>query len=563
MTQRDIRRAVILWITNPSAYNKNVGTTDLLCLDLSQSDNIFGIIKDFFRSPHLKDANSYASARTSLVSFLMDRELPFDGELDLKGRKGVVRFIIPKNGVFRPSTIDLVICDFENGIVDFHVLKNEGDVDFVHNYAITFDSETVTFTPKQGEPEELSKIEKLLLSKIDKWSLNEIQNSGTPSLSLVSQEEYFVLYNNMKKKYCESIRKIWQESTDPDKFIHEDVAIATYLILLWGRKPIKFVDLGCGNGLLVHILASEGYTGLGIDVRSRKIWSSYPPTTVLKEETFVPSPSYVFPDADWIIGNHSDELTPWIPIISLLSSDTTNFFLLPCCAYEFSGVKYKRVNAAKSQYAEYLDYVQDICVECGFLVFRDRLKIPSTKRICLVSRGRTRLTTNVVGKAKEIISRRGSCIEDERPKKEWLTDFKARDNVERVRNCTQLDQNFVTRLLLNISNLLLVEKSGCESSWNCGNPTDIPTLAKHIDKEDLQQLKNECGGLQTFLRNHHFIFKISEGEVAFRKPEVREKHPKAWKVKPCWFFTNHPQSCPLEDQECSFIHCATEERPPR
>lgn len=37
--------------------------------------------------------------------------------------------------------------------------------------------------------------------------------------------------------------------------------------------------MGCGNGLLVHILTCEGHTGLGIDVRSRKIWELYPEGT--------------------------------------------------------------------------------------------------------------------------------------------------------------------------------------------------------------------------------------------------------------------------------------------
>ena len=60
--------------------------------------------------------------------------------------------------------------------------------------------------------------------------------------------------------------QIWPENTDPLKFVYEDVAIATYLIVLWERERAEkgldglqsFVDLGCGNGLLVHILNSEG-----------------------------------------------------------------------------------------------------------------------------------------------------------------------------------------------------------------------------------------------------------------------------------------------------------------
>ena len=36
-----------------------------------------------------------------------------------------------------------------------------------------------------------------------------------------------------------------------------------------------FVDLGCGNGLLTYILMSEGYNGIGIDLRKRKIWDLF------------------------------------------------------------------------------------------------------------------------------------------------------------------------------------------------------------------------------------------------------------------------------------------------
>jgi len=70
--------------------------------------------------------------------------------------------------------------------------------------------------------------------------------------------------------------------TDPKKYIHKDIATATYLMLLWGETKPSFVDMGCGNGLLVHVLNSEGYSGVGLDVRSRKMWVQYPQSTVLK-----------------------------------------------------------------------------------------------------------------------------------------------------------------------------------------------------------------------------------------------------------------------------------------
>lgn len=73
--------------------------------------------------------------------------------------------------------------------------------------------------------------------------------------------------------------------------MYEDIAIATYLLILWQRertlcadsqKRQSFVDLGCGNGLLVYILSAEGHRGVGIDLRKRGIWDQYPVTTVLK-----------------------------------------------------------------------------------------------------------------------------------------------------------------------------------------------------------------------------------------------------------------------------------------
>jgi len=35
-----------------------------------------------------------------------------------------------------------------------------------------------------------------------------------------------------------------------------------------------------------------------------------------QEQAVTPSADSLFPEYDWIIGNHSDELTPWIPVIT-------------------------------------------------------------------------------------------------------------------------------------------------------------------------------------------------------------------------------------------------------
>ena len=83
------------------------------------------------------------------------------------------------------------------------------------------------------------------------------------------------------------------------------------------------------------------------------------PITSTLRPTVVPSDSDLFPDADWLIGNHSDELTPWIPVIAARSSSKTNFFLLPCCFWDFDR-KYVRQTSVDTQYRRYVPVVQRV-----------------------------------------------------------------------------------------------------------------------------------------------------------------------------------------------------------
>ncbi|KAE9417096.1 hypothetical protein Angca_006462, partial [Angiostrongylus cantonensis] len=104
--------------------------------------------------------------------------------------------------------------------------------------------------------------------------------------------KYIVHYNMMKEKYGRQLVKNWTEKTDPKKFVYEDCGIATYLLEFWRIRectPRKFVDMGCGNGLLVHLLNKEGVNGIGIDIRSRKIWANQLNDTTLIEAVFDPA----------------------------------------------------------------------------------------------------------------------------------------------------------------------------------------------------------------------------------------------------------------------------------
>ncbi|KAG0679214.1 tRNA(Ser) Um(44) 2'-O-methyltransferase [Pichia californica] len=217
------------------------------------------------------------------------------------------------------------------------------------------------------------------------------------------------------------------------------------------KKSFEFRDLGCGNGILVYILIMEGYKGEGIDARSRKSWDSFPENikSCLKEQVLIPSvllrphplayaqnplltdngqewkvPIYdkvqhqgniknsgktiqlvecyssqkllnesivnvaEFPPNTFIIGNHSDELTCWIPLLGY------PFMVLPCCSYNLNGDKtrypiIKGLNGrltheGNSTYQGLVDHAEYLAMMCGWKVEREMLRIPSTRNSAVI-----------------------------------------------------------------------------------------------------------------------------------------------------------------------------------
>lgn len=272
-------------------------------------------------------------------------------------------------------------------------------------------------------------------------------------------------------------------------------------------------------------------------------------------------------------------------MIASRSSYECRFFLLPCCAYEFDGRKYRRCNAAESQYSEYMSYIRSVCEGCGFFTQMDRLRIPSTKRTCFIGwrrnyaredsatldanikkiiNARSAVTTMI-----ETISRPDTVTEVAKDRDLWSASFKPRSSTERTRNCTQLDKGLVldivnvvaAHLLRTERRIPLEQRPG--KTWNAGRQINISEVAKLIAPEMLQQLRNECGGLQTLLKNHSNIFYVTQGKVQFRIPgnkvigkKKRKKNSGApvRKVKPCWFYKNHPDGCPALEVDCDFQH---------
>lgn len=249
--------------------------------------------------------------------------------------------------------------------------------------------------------------------------------------NLVTELEYRNRYDAMKVKYSFWVEQ-WTECTDPVKFVYEELNIAAYLCALWDKERAEeglerkqtFIDCGCGNGFLVYLLISEGHKGIGVDLQKREIWSKYPPEVAasLHHEEMDPL-TYDCSPYDWILGNHSDELSPWLPVLaasaqkgrsarpvcevdgSTLAGGKTDrelrrayprFFVLPCCFFDFDGKKVSfgktrrtlgvRATAGTGKYEQYYTWIAQISKAFGFTTEYENLRIPSTKYVSLIGR---------------------------------------------------------------------------------------------------------------------------------------------------------------------------------
>ncbi|KAF2763821.1 DUF1613-domain-containing protein [Teratosphaeria nubilosa] len=288
---------------------------------------------------------------------------------------------------------------------------------------------------------------------------------------IIPQKRYQDTYAELKAKYGRQLSEQWVEVTDPGKHVFEDIGIAAYLIELWrdmylppsrnasqpantssSKPPFPgFLDLGCGNGLLTHILLTTGYPGTGIDARARKTWSIYPQPTHsnLHQRLLVPQilqplttsttktwHNGLLPPGTFIISNHADELTAWTPLLAYLNDSA--FLAIPCCSHDLSGARFRAPAATKgggrqpaavprlpqqqqqeeelkgaekvvtgkqvpetgslkcteaqkkmpSAYSSLCSYVTSLAEDVGFEAERDVLRIPSTRNQCILGRRR-------------------------------------------------------------------------------------------------------------------------------------------------------------------------------
>ncbi|XP_050533398.1 probable tRNA (uracil-O(2)-)-methyltransferase [Daktulosphaira vitifoliae] len=527
--------AVNVWNTKPHLLIKHLMGAEKL-FDVSLSDDVKDILSILSDQP----VTWYESPKNTLIEFKLNK----GHDIQVEVWKLLTKKPVDWNDYLRLSVFIKKTC-----IAEFYDFTPKcGQILEPYAYSIQFSNGQLEL--KLGIPENSHEVNEKMMywltnqffPKFLNWVLNDNGSKSTiKSLSLICINDYCHLYNNLKEKYAKALMDVWTEVTDPKKYIPKDIATASYLILLWGKSKPTFVDMGCGNGLLVHILNSEGYRGFGVDIRSRNMWAQYPETTVLKVTSIDPSSSECkFPEVDWIIGNHSDELSPWVPIIASRSNYNCKFFLLPCCTFELNGLRYQRHDSSLSQYHDYLKYLENTCIDIfKFEIKVDRLRIPSTKRICLIGWSK-KYNQQQFNQVVQDIENFAKSKFNENVK------FIPRPSIEKVRNCTKLDRDLVQSVVNSVVEVLLKHPD----QWACR--VSLRELANEIGAERLKKLKKECGGLQTLLRNHRYIFIVEKGSVGFRKPTKNEG--KVWKKHKCWFYHNFPDKCPLNDNECYNIH---------
>lgn len=320
----------------------------------------------------------------------------------------------------------------------FHFCKNDDETTITRLYIIPF-AEEQTFNAITSPQSRLSRTALALLDLQSRLAFG-VENGYKKRVEhdlIVDRKEYQELYMQLRERHASFLMQTWCESTDPGKHVFEDLGIVTFIILLWrtmfpqtNGKPPAYVDVGCGNGLLVYLLSKEGFSGYGVDVQARKSWDHYRNCSSevdLRAESIDPpamcsgtTTRDSFPEGSFLIGNHADELTSWLPLMAHCTPNCSGLINIPCCRFDLDGTissrsKYPidekeietivgKQNHTKTMqeiqrgpFAEadttsrniaYLRYVSHLHLHAGWQLEKEALRIPSTKNWAFVGRKR-------------------------------------------------------------------------------------------------------------------------------------------------------------------------------
>jgi len=411
----EIFRDVMLnLIRNPNLNSNHLFRADIsldspLTLDLSPTSNV---------QPRIAQFSGFELKRV-MVRTLIPRNMLVDKPMD---QSCLVYERIPDSGEVLSLVVYLSHVSSSSEVPFYHPAVR--GIGFLHRFCSKtregFISIHYSFYASEPRSEKLERTAQHLLAVLFKHGqglasgyIKKVHHDVIMPQAVVQNT-----YARLKAKYARKLSQGWVESTDPGKHVFYDLGIAAFLIELWNEMYRDtsfpgFVDIGCGNGLLVHILLEEGYSGWGFDARRRKSWSSWSKNAQanLKELVLIPSVIQVntgtadvgihdgkFPKGTFIVSNHADELTPWTPILATLSESP--FMMIPCCSHSLSGARFraappKGASGITSAYASLVAWVSKLATECGWEVEKEMLRIPSTRNVALIGRRRTNLYADV------------------------------------------------------------------------------------------------------------------------------------------------------------------------
>jgi tRNASer (uridine44-2'-O)-methyltransferase len=112
--------------------------------------------------------------------------------------------------------------------------------------------------------------------------------------------------------------------------------------------------------------------------------------------------SDIFSPGAFLIGNHADELSPWLPVIASLVNDAA-YISIPCCPWSLDQKYIRSSNVfpqleapvdenleaklgatVKSTYGSYICWLSALSQECGFEGEYEALRIPSTRNWSII-----------------------------------------------------------------------------------------------------------------------------------------------------------------------------------
>ncbi|CAH1987585.1 unnamed protein product [Acanthoscelides obtectus] len=276
---------------------------DFHCKGINHISSLFTRPAILYELRRLKELSSKYLTEEFVRSIIdcFDKNLSLEAVSDAEfGNKsnGVyisVRVLLPRMRSLEKS-LEVVILDKDTNKAVFHAVSETGKVCLAPPFQYEIELSTggiMRLNIQNFEDADSASAMWLadkLFPKLLQWSECDIDHRTVTSLSLIQADEYCMKYAELKTKYAEKLVEDWPKKavTDPQKYIFEDLAIASYLICVWKdtpKKEICFVDCGCGNGLLVYILNQEGYYGYGYDIRRREVWDLYTEDTPLKMQT--------------------------------------------------------------------------------------------------------------------------------------------------------------------------------------------------------------------------------------------------------------------------------------